>query len=334
MELGKDLLYLNRAQVESLGVTMPTVIDWMESAYREKGRGDYAMPAKTALHTLTDTHPGDFIHSMPAFIPAMEAAGVKVVSGYVHARELGHPYISGLYLLNDVDTGIPLAVMDCTWITMVRTGAVTGLTAKYLANESSESLGVIGTGVQGRINLEALVCTMPNLKSVRVFDGNPAAAEEYRREMSALYPQLDIQIVGQREEAVIDCDLLFSAVPSIVKPEWEFITADMIKPGATALPVDDLALYTPEAASGAPFSKFFTDDQGQFESFKEMGFFRGFDEVPLELGEMIVGKHPGRESESECIMTVNIGTGLADIATAKNLYVQALDQGIGTVLPL
>src|SRR5699024_7822067 len=130
------------------------------------------------------------------------------------------------------DTGIPLAVMDAVWITMIRTGAVTGLTAKYLANKNSSSLGVIGSGVQGRINLDALVATMPALSAVYVFDHDQDAAISYQAEMGAKYPHLDIHVASNREDAVRGCDLLVSAVPSIVKAEWEFITADMIKPGA------------------------------------------------------------------------------------------------------
>src|SRR5699024_3236975 len=119
-----------------------------------------------------------------------------------------------------------------------------------------------------------------------------------------------------------------------VKAEWEFITADMIKPGATALPVDDLALYKPEVAAGKPFTQFFTDDQAQFSHFKDMGFFRGYTTTPVELGDVVSGKHPGRSSEDECIMTVNIGTGLADVAAARKIYNAALETSVGTVLSL
>lgn len=334
MELGNELLYLSRDEVVNMGITMPMVIDWMEDTYREKGLGRYSMPPKVALHTLPTTHPGDFLHAMPAHIPAMEAAGVKIVSGYVKAREMGYPYISGLYVLTDVNTGIPLAVMDCVWMTTMRTGAVTGLTAKYLANEDSESLGVIGAGVQGRVNLEALVCVMDSLRTVNVYDRELAAAERYRDDMSTKYPQLDISVVRTPEEAVRDCDLLLSAVALGIDPDLEFITGDMIKPGATALPVDDLALYTPEGAAGPPFTKFYTDDRDQFTHFKEMGFFRGFSQVPHELGAVLVGEQSGRESREECIMTVNIGTGLADVAAASHLYRIALERGSGMVLPL
>ena len=113
-----------------------------------------------------------------------------------------------------------------------------------------------------------------------------------------------------------------------------FITGDMIKEGCTALPVDDLVLFKPETCSEGTFAKAFTDDQGQFKGFKDMGFFRTFKEIPFELGDAVTGKVPGRTSHEEKILTVNIGTGLADVATAKLLYDIALEKGLGTVLPL
>lgn len=332
MQRGKEMLYLNQKAIVDMGITMKEMIDLMEKTYTEKGHGKFQMPAKTALHTCPD-FPGDFIHTMPAFIPGMNAAGVKIVSGYENARKLGYPYINGLYLLNDTETGIPLAMMDCIWITMVRTGAVTGLTAKYLANKDSEVIGLIGTGVQGRINVEALMCVMENIKTIKVFDHIPQAAEAYKKEIEARYG-LNVIIVDKREEAVIGCDLLLSCVPCSVEPGIEFITSDMIKEGATALPVDDLVLYKPETCSDGTFSKAFTDDQGQFIAFQNMGFFRTFKEVPLELGELIVGKHKGRTSREEKILTVNIGTGLADVATARVLFDMALEKGLGMMLPL
>jgi ornithine cyclodeaminase/alanine dehydrogenase-like protein (mu-crystallin family) len=106
----------------------------------------------------------------------------------------------------------------------------------------------------------------------------------------------------------------------------------MIKPGCTALPVDDLVLYEPGTEDC--FDKAYTDDRGQFQHFKDMGFFRAFQELPAELGEVIVGKAEGRTSHDEKILTVNIGTGLADVGTARMLYDRAIAEGIGTKLPL
>ncbi|MFZ0492566.1 MAG: ornithine cyclodeaminase family protein, partial [Acidimicrobiia bacterium] len=141
----ESLLYLSRADVESVGLDMGAVIDLLEQAFIEKGQGRVEMPPKPGIHTRPDA----FIHAMPAYIPALESAGIKWVSGYPANQARGLPYISGLLILNDAETGMPTAVMDCTWITAVRTGGATGLAAKYLARPDSETAGILACGVQG-----------------------------------------------------------------------------------------------------------------------------------------------------------------------------------------
>ncbi len=119
------ILYLSRADVEAAGVTMREVIDALAVAFGEHGRGRTEMPPKPGIHTMPDA----FIHAMPAFIPAMHAAGLKWVGGYPTNQAKGLPYITGLLILNDDETGFPLAVMDCTWITAMRTGAASAARA-------------------------------------------------------------------------------------------------------------------------------------------------------------------------------------------------------------
>ncbi|HSJ55466.1 MAG TPA: ornithine cyclodeaminase family protein, partial [Anaerolineae bacterium] len=186
------LLYLSYADVDGLGVTMAEVIDALHIAFREKGQGKVEMPPKPGVH------PGDsdnFIHAMPAYIPALQSAGVKWVSGYPENYRRGLPYISGLLILNDVETGLPVSVMDCVWITAMRTGAATAVSAHYLARPDSSTAGILGCGVQGRTNLEALNVLFP-LKKVRAYDVRPEMAERYAREMSE---QLGLEVTAVSE---------------------------------------------------------------------------------------------------------------------------------------
>ena len=160
-----ELLYLSRADVEHVGMDMAAIIKRLEIAFKEKGEGRVEMPPKPGIHTQPDA----FIHAMPAFIPAFRSAGIKWVSGYPENQKRGLPYISGLLVLNDVETGLPIAVMDCTWITAYRTGAATALSAKYLARPASQVAGILACGVQGRTNLEALATVFP-IKRVYAYD--------------------------------------------------------------------------------------------------------------------------------------------------------------------
>src|SRR5512137_304742 len=175
----QQLLYLSRADVESVGLDMPTIIGQLEAAFKEKGQGHVEMPPKPGIHTQPDA----FIHAMPAYIPSLKSAGIKWVSGYPENFKRGLPYITGLLVLNDDETGIPYAVMDCTWITAYRTGAASALSAKYLANPKSEVAGILACGVQGRTNLEALKCLFP-LKRAYAYDIRSDVQTAYAREMS------------------------------------------------------------------------------------------------------------------------------------------------------
>ena len=120
-----NLLYLSREDVEAVDLSMADIIAALEEMFREKGQGKVEMPPKPGIHTRPDA----FIHAMPAYIPSLEAAGMKWVSGYPGNQARGLPYITGLLVLNDPLTGIPLAVMDATWITAMRTGAAAQVAA-------------------------------------------------------------------------------------------------------------------------------------------------------------------------------------------------------------
>ena len=117
------VLYLSRKDVETIDLPMREIIDALEQMFKEKGAGKTEMPPKPGIHTRPDA----FIHAMPAYIPSLESAGLKWVSGYPDNPKKGLPYITGLLILNDPDTGVPLSVMDCTWITAKRTGAATAI---------------------------------------------------------------------------------------------------------------------------------------------------------------------------------------------------------------
>ena len=132
MESG-EVLYLSKSDVEVAGVSMSQIIATLEKMFFEKGHGKVEMPPKPGIHTQPDA----FIHAMPAYIPSLGSAGMKWVSGYPQNQAKGLPYIAGLLILNDPETGFPIAVMDCTWITAMRTGAASALAAKYLARPDS-----------------------------------------------------------------------------------------------------------------------------------------------------------------------------------------------------
>jgi ornithine cyclodeaminase/alanine dehydrogenase len=320
------LLYLSRTDVVSAGLTMADVVEAVEAAFREKGEGRVEMPPKPGIH------PGagdNFIHAMPAYIPALGSAGVKWVSGYPGNQQRDLPYINGLLILNDPETGLPLSVMDCTWITGVRTGAATAVAARYLARPESSTVGVLGCGVQGRTNLEALQVVLP-VHRVQAYDTAPGAAQRYAEEMSALLG-LDVVPVDTPRPAVAGSDVVVTAGPILHTPHAT-IKGGWLPEGAFASLVDYDSYWDRPALNEV--DKFCTDDEPQLRYYQQAGYFQGIPPLYAELGELVSGKKPGRTSPEERTLTANLGIALDDMAVAPLVYRRAVEKRIGTWLDL
>jgi ornithine cyclodeaminase/alanine dehydrogenase len=325
MEQGQ-LLYLSQAEVASVGLSMAEIIDLLEKAFLEKGQGRVEMPPKPGIH------PGggdNFIHAMPAYIPAMGSAGLKWVSGFPENYQRGLPYITGLLILNDPETGLPIAVMDCTWITAMRTAAATAVAARRLARPESASLGILGCGVQGLTNTEALNVLFP-IRQVFAYDVRPEAAHRFAAQISARFG-LPVTIVDHPRQAVTGCDLVVTAGPILKKPHATILPG-WLDPGAFASLVDFDSYWHPGALKEA--SKFCTDDVPQFMHYKEVGYFQDVPPIYADLGELVAGVKPGRQDPAERTMACNQGLAMDDMAVAPTLYQRALDSGIGHFWPL
>ena len=321
-----QLLYLSKTDVVAIGVTMAEIIESLKVTFRAKGEGRTEMPPKPGIH------PGggdNFIHAMPAYIADLKSAGIKWVAGFPENPNKGIPYITGLLIFNDVETGLPLAVMDCVWITAMRTGAATAVAASYLARPESSVVGMLGCGVQGRSNVEALKVLFP-IKTVRAFDVNPDAMQQYAKDIRS---QLDLEVVpaATPRDAVSGCDIVVTAGP-ILKTPHATIKAGWLDEGAFASLVDYDSYWDPAAMAQA--AKFCTDDTAQLRLYQQMGYFKNIPEIHADLGELASGQKPGRQTPDERTMTANLGLALNDMAVAPLLYQRAVKKKIGTWLPL
>ena len=322
----RELLYLSQAEVESLGVTMAEIIEALEVAFAEKAAGKIEMPPKPGIH------PGEgdnFIHAMPAYIPALKSAGVKWVSGFPGNKEKGLPYITGLLIYNDVETGIPLAVMDCVWITAMRTAAATAVAARRLARPESSVLGILGCGVQGHTNTEALNVLFP-LEKVMAYDTNRAAVENFRENITTRFG-LEVEIVDDPKLAVSGCDMIVTAGPILHTPHAT-IKAGWMDEGGFASLVDFDSYWDGPAMQEV--DKFCTDDVPQLEFYRSAGYFQSIPPIHADLGELVAGKKTGRESEIERTIACNLGLAMDDMAVAPILYKRAKEKGVGAWLPL
>jgi len=321
-----EVLYLSRSEVDRLDISMQEVIRVIEEAFREKAEGRAEVPPKPGIHPQENA----FIHAMPAYLPKMRSAGVKWVSGFPENPKRGLPYISGLLILNDFETGIPISIMDCTWITAKRTGASTAVAAKHLAREDSKSLGILGCGVQGRSNLEALMVVCKNLEEVKAYDIDDGNLQAYAKEMSSQHGVRVVPVDAPRK-AVEECDIVVTAGPILKHPQ-PVIEESWFKDGGFACPLDFDSYWQPEAMYS--MDKFCTDDEDQLRYYKKLGYFSSIPRVYADLAEIVSGKKSGRENPNERIMCMNLGLAIEDMATAILVYEKAKNSGVGTALPL
>jgi len=324
-----EIRYLSRADVEKLGISMKEVVEAVDNGFRLKGLGKAEMPPKPGVHPRKDC----FIHAMPAYIQEIESAGIKWVSGYPTNVEKNLPYINGLLILNDPDTGLPIAVMDCSWITAMRTGASAGISAKYLAKKDSSTAGFLGCGVQARTSLMALVEVLPELKNIRCYDLYPEAAKRFIDEMSGKFSHLDFVACNSPAEMAKGCDVIVSAIPIVAEPNPP-MNEETFPEGCLAVSLDYDSAWTSGAMKAA--DKFVSDDINQLLATKAHGvYFAGIpEEIYADIGELAAGKKPGRQNDNERIFSMNMGIAVDDMATAKIIYQKAVEMNIGTMLPL
>jgi ornithine cyclodeaminase/alanine dehydrogenase len=324
--MSRKILYLTRADVEQAGVTMARIIETIENAFREKGMGNVELPPKPGVHSRPDA----FIHAMPAYVAGMKAIGMKWVSGYPDNPSRGLPYISGLIVINDVETGLPLSVMDCVWITAQRTAAASAVAAKYLAREDAQTLGILGAGVQGFSHLEALKELLP-INVVVAYDISPDQLHKYKEKALGRWPELDIRFADKPRDAVEGMDIVVTAGP-ILKIPHATIQPGWFSPGSFATLVDFDSYWHPDAMKEA--DKFVTDDTTQLDYYRSVGYFQDMPEIHGDIGQLVTGRITGRENAVERTMTCNLGLAMHDVVVGKLVFEIAREHNTGTWLDL
>jgi len=328
-----EFLYLTQADVRSTGIQMPAVMDAVEDSFRLHHQGQTNLPYKTVLD-MGERERGRS-NAMPSYVGGeYDAFGIKWLAGFPHNPRLyGLPRATGFYILNDSQKGIPLAIMDCTWLSAMRTGAVTGVGAKYLARRDSESVAIIGAGVQARTQLEALKVALPSLKEVRAFDIRPEAAEAFAEEMGQKL-SIAAHAVGTAEAAVRDADIVVTVTVAdepIVKEAWmgsgSFFAAVgsyqeeefAVVENSDKVVVDGIVhvLHRETPVIALMIADGMIDE-----------------EAIIELGAIVCGDVPGRETADERIFFSPIGMGTEDLCVCSQVHRLAVDKGIGTRLKL
>lgn len=320
-----EFLYLSQKNVVDVGLTMEDAISIVEEVLREHGLQEFENPPKPGIHTLK----GAFIHAMPGFLPRKNTAGMKWVSGYSNNFQRRLPSIMGLIILNDPNTGQPLAVMDGGYITALRTAAASGVSAKYLAANDASVLGIVGTGVQGRYHLLSLKEVLPRIEDIKIFDTNESVMAEFISHAKE-HGSLNIISCTSAQEVIESADVVVTATghleERVYKDSW-------VKKGALVLPVHTRGW---EKSMLGKADKFIVDDWQQFNNALggSDGYYAPLPKLYAELGQIVTGEKPGRVNNAERIVNLNFGMAIHDVLMATRILKQAEAKGIGMMLPL
>ncbi len=364
-----DLLYLNEDDMVAAGVKdMVGCVEAMEEMFKLMKIGDYRMggangnshgcmvmfPESSPFPEMPVDGPDRRFMAMPAYLGGkFDMAGMKWYGSNAENRKKGLPRSILTLILNDKDTGAPLAFMSANILSAYRTGAVPGVGFKYFAKENAETIGIVGPGVMSKTALAAAMAVRPSIKTVKVKGRGKASLDRFIEYVKDEYPGVDVYAVDSIEEAVRDSDIVSVSTSSPTgDPElYPYIAEEWIKPGAViestaALRFDDDFIINR--------ARTVTDNIKLYEAWEEEMKPDAYNTIPIpavrvedliaqgrmkteqidDLGDVLLGNIPVHRSEDEIVVYSVGGMPVEDIAWGTMVYRNALEKGIGKKLNL
>ena len=363
-----DFLYLSEPDLIKAGVKdMKSCVDVMEDLLITLYKGDYVMGgANHNSHGCMIMFPDDpqfpgmpknaddrRFMAMPAYLGgSYQMAGMKWYGSNVENKKVGLPRSILMMILNDKDTGAPLALMSANLVSAYRTGGIPGVGAKYLARKDSRVVSIIGPGVMGKTSLAAFVSVCPNLDTVKIKGRSQRSLDAFTRFIREELPQIkNIEICDSVEEAVKDSDIIsFTTTVRDDVSSFPYINGDWIKKGAL-ISMPSAARFDDDFLAGC---KLVVDNSKLYEAWEEEYPYPTYPQVQIigtkftdlkhdgkieaediiDITDIIEKRHPGRTSDDEIIVYSVGGMPVEDIAWGGTVYRNAVKLGIGIKLPL
>ncbi|UQA91910.1 2,3-diaminopropionate biosynthesis protein SbnB [Streptomyces halobius] len=330
------ILYLNRGDISSVGGDRSDLyVQALADALVLHAEGRTIQPLKPYLRVHgKEGHIADRIIAMPAHVGEPGISGLKWVgSKHDNPARVGLERASAVTVLNDPATNYPIAIVEGGLISAWRTAAVTVLAARHLARKDFTDVSLIGCGVIGTAQITALLQQFGHISTVHLYDWRREAADALVARIAAEYPEATLTVADSAEQAVRAGDLV---VPCTVTDQ-PYIEAGWLKRGAFLSNVSIMDVHK-EVFLAA--DKVVVDDWEQSNREKKIinqlvleGKFSR-EQLHAELGEILAGSRPGRETDDEVIVLNPMGMAVEDIACAAEVYRRALDAGVGTWLDL
>ncbi|MCZ7574755.1 MAG: ornithine cyclodeaminase family protein [Ardenticatenaceae bacterium] len=329
-----NFLFLSQEDViASGGLDMAAYIQCVEQSFSLHDKDEAMEPDPPML--MFGGQAGRRVTMHPAYVGGdVNTVGLKwTPANPDNPRTINMPRATAIDIINDPITGHPLAIMDGTIISAMRTGGVTAVGFKYLGRQDASVVGLLGAGVLARTQLMGLKEVMPNLKDVKVFDLLQDKARAWADEMCTRL-NVPVRAVGSAQECVEDSDAVVGC--TTVSANKRYVKAEWFKEGIFYSNISDN-----DATFEAILScdKVVVDGPRQFTIPVVMGLMAkegliGMDRIHGTIGEIINGKKPGRENDREKIFYSCLGLGVHDIINARRIYEEARRQGRGVPLQL
>jgi ornithine cyclodeaminase/alanine dehydrogenase-like protein (mu-crystallin family) len=323
------LLYLSHADVRR-ALPMADAVEAMQAAFRQLADGRVTMPARSSVEI---PEANGVVLLMPCYAAGTHRVSLKLLTQFADNSRLGLPLIQAVVLLADAVNGRLLALVDGSAITALRTGAASGVATRLLASPSANTAAIFGAGVQARTQLEA-VCTVRQIKQVRVFDCRRAAAEAFAKDMSA---RLGIPVLtaASAAEALAGAQIVCTATTSTT-PVFE--DRDL----AAGVHIDAVGSWRPRTAEIPPDTicraRVFVDhrvaaleEAGDLLMPLQEGRITA-EHLHAELGDLIANRVAGRQTSDEVTLFKSVGLAVLDLFAAARAVANARRLGIGTVL--
>lgn len=325
-----EILFLSKEDIDALDLGLQEIMDAIEAGLKAHGQQKVIMPSKDHLPLA---YPEKLFNILKGYVEPVNVAGVKVIGDFQKNYEYGLPSELALITLYRPETGAPFAIVDGTLITWMRTGAVTAVGAKYLANKKPRVLGHIGARGTAWYNV-AMLDLLFDFEEIRVTSKRPESRQRFAAEMSERLNK-PVIVCDTTEATVREADIIIDASrllehEVLVKDEW-------VKPGALIQPYGAVLSVEPTL----PFSvdKMVVDDwnqcqksqYGQFAAMIQAGQLRD-EHIYGEIGQVVAGLKPGRESPEERILFWHKGFAISDIMLGHLAYQKAVEKGIGARL--
>ncbi len=368
MDAAIKFLYLSEPDMIRAGVKdMDACVDVMEDTLMTLHRGDYVMGGENhnshGTQIIFPDHPqfpgmpanGDDrrFMAMPAYLGGnYQMAGMKWYGSNIANRKKGLPRSILMMMLNDKDSGAPLAMMSANLVSCYRTGAVSGVGVRHLARKGAEVLSVIGPGVMGRTTAMAAISACPTIKTVKIKGRGRASIDKFIDTIKASYPQAENFVICDTvEDAVRDSDIICTtATAPVHEKDFTYIDSSWVRPGALFC-MPSAARFDDEFIQKAVKV---VDNRKLYESWAEEFVYPSFEMVQIigakftdmiheskiqkedviHLPDIISGDKPARRNDDDIIIYSVGGMPVEDIAWGGHVYRNALKMGIGTELPL